>query len=61
MSMAKVMTMIRMDEDLKEELKKLAENERRSLSNFLINAAIQYSKDYHDIDLRIKKPKKSLK
>ena len=56
--MAKVMTMIRMDEDLKEEFKKLAELERRSLSNFLINAAIQYSQDYHDIDLRIKKPQK---
>jgi predicted transcriptional regulator len=59
--MAKVMTMIRMDDDLKEEFKKLAEKERRSLSNFLINAAIQYSMDYHDINLRVQNPKKSKK
>ena len=54
--MKKLMT-LRIDQDLKEFLQKMATEENRSLSNFLINAAITYVKDHHGVAWT--KPKKS--
>jgi len=56
--MAKVMTMIRMDESVKKELKRLAEGENRSLSNFILNATFEYVKERYEKEITIKKPKK---
>jgi len=53
--MKKLMT-LRIDQDLKEFLQKMATEENRSLSNFLINAAITYVKDHHGVAWT--KPKK---
>ncbi|MDB4442657.1 CopG family transcriptional regulator [bacterium] len=55
--MAKTMTMIRMDESIKKKLKELAETENRSLSNFIINATLEYVKVHYDKEITIKKPK----
>ena len=52
------MTMIRMDESVKKELEKLAEVENRSLSNFVLNATLEYVKEYYDKEITIKKPQK---
>jgi len=57
-SMAKQMTMIRLDENLKKELKKLAESENRSLSNFIINAVLEYIKNHYGKDIKASKLKK---
>ena len=53
--MAKSMTMIRIDEHVKNELKKLATKENRSLSNFILNATLQYIKEKYDKELELKK------
>jgi predicted transcriptional regulator len=53
--MAKAMTMIRIDEKLKAELKKLAAEENRSLSNFILNATLQYVKENYGKDIALKK------
>ena len=54
-SMAKVMTMIRLDERLKQELKNLAEAENRSLSNFILNATLEYIKNQYGKEIKTKK------
>ena len=54
--MAKVMTMIRIDESVKNQLKKLAESENRSLSNFILNATLEYVKEHYDKEIRLKQP-----
>ncbi|CAB1062739.1 hypothetical protein D1BOALGB6SA_7521 [Olavius sp. associated proteobacterium Delta 1] len=51
------MTMIRMDESVKKELKKLAEAENRSLSNFILNATLGYVKDHYDKEIKLKNSK----
>ena len=56
--MAKIMTMIRIDENVKDELKKLAESENRSLSNFILNATLEYAKDRYRKEIKPKEPKK---
>jgi predicted transcriptional regulator len=56
--MAKSMTMIRIDEHVKNELKKLASKENRSLSNFILNATLQYVKENYDKEITPKKLKK---
>jgi predicted transcriptional regulator len=56
--MAKVMTMIRMDEKVKNQLKRLAESENRSLSNFILNATLAYVKDNYDKEISLKESKK---
>ncbi len=53
--MAKTMTMIRMDESIKKQLKELAETENRSLSNFIINATLEYVKDHYNKEIKPKK------
>jgi len=53
--MAKVMTMIRLDEGLKQELKNLAEAENRSLSNFILNATLEYVKEQYGKEIKTKK------
>ena len=56
--MAKSMTMIRIDEHVKNELKKLAAKENRSLSNFILNATLQYIKENYGKEIIPKKSKK---
>ena len=56
--MAKSMTMIRMDENVKEELKRLATSENRSLSNFILNATLQYVKENYGKEITPQKSKK---
>jgi predicted transcriptional regulator len=46
----------RIDPELKDLLQKLADEEDRSLSNFVVRALITYLKEYKGIDWR--KPKK---
>jgi predicted transcriptional regulator len=55
--MAKSMTMIRIDEHVKNELKKLAAKENRSLSNFILNATLQYIKENYGKELNQQKNK----
>lgn len=57
-SMAKVMTMIRLDERLKQELKNLAEAENRSLSNFILNATLEYIKKKYGKEMKTKAAQK---
>ena len=52
------MTMIRMDDKIKEELKKLAAYENRSLSNFILNASLQYVKENYGKEIKPIKSKK---
>jgi len=40
---------LRIDSDLKNFLQKLADEENRSLSNFIINAVLTYVKDHKDL------------
>jgi len=40
----------RVDQELKDLFEKLAEKENRSLSSFIINAAVTYIKQHHKID-----------
>jgi len=52
---------IRIEPELKEVLENLANKERRSLNNFIVNAAVIYAKEQHGVDidnLPQKKPKK---
>ncbi len=46
--MKKIMT-LRMDQDLKKFFQKVAAEERRSLSNFIINSVLTYIKDHKGI------------
>jgi len=41
---------IRLEPELKEFLQKVAKEERRSLSNFMVNAALVYLKEHHSIE-----------
>lgn len=41
---------VRVEPELKELLKKLADEENRNLSNFIVNAIIAYLKDYKGIE-----------
>ena len=43
---------IRIEPELKEHLQKLADEENRSLSNFVVNATLTYIKEHKDIDLK---------
>jgi len=53
-----VLTGIRIDPKLKEFLQKMAERDQRSLSSFLINAGIVYSKEKLGFDWHKEKIKK---
>ena len=46
----KIMLGIRIEPDLKDLLQKLADEENRSLSNFVINALLSYIKEHKGID-----------
>ena len=41
---------VRVDPDLKDVLQKLADEENRSLSNFVINALLTYIKEHKGVD-----------
>lgn len=46
----RVMVPFRMDAGVKEFFQGLADKERRSLNNFLFNAALTYVKDHYGVD-----------
>jgi predicted transcriptional regulator len=48
----KIMIGIRIEPELKGKLEKLADEENRSLSNFIVNATLTYIKDHKNIDLK---------
>jgi predicted transcriptional regulator len=48
----KIMIGIRIEPDLKEKLEKLADDENRSLSNFIVNATLTYIKEHKNVDLK---------
>lgn len=54
---------IRLEPELKYLLERVAKDERRSLSNFMVHAALTYLKEHKDIDWREeqKKEKKPTK
>ncbi len=41
---------LRIDPELKKFLQKMADDENRTLSNFIINAVLTYIKDHKEID-----------
>lgn len=47
---------IRIDPDLKKTLQKLADEENRTLSNFVINAVLTYIKDHKGVDWKKSSP-----
>ena len=51
------MTMIRIDESVKQQLKEMAEAENRSLSNFILNATLEYVRERYGKEIKPKKPK----
>jgi hypothetical protein len=57
----KVMITLKVEKKLKLELQKLANDENRNLSNWLLNAALVYAQDHHNlqIDMRGNIKKKS--
>ena len=59
-AMAKIMIGCKVDPEFKEFLEKLADEENRSLSNFIINALLTYSKDHKGIDWKKRKGVKNL-
>jgi hypothetical protein len=58
--MAKIMIGCKVDSEFKELLEKLADEENRSLSNFIINALLAYSRDHKGIDWKKRKGVKNL-
>ena len=52
---------VRIEPKLKEFLQKLADKERRSLNNFIVNATLTYIKDHHGINWRNESGKKAKK
>ena len=52
--MVKAITMIRVDERLKQELQKLVEAENRTLSNFIIDATNEYIKKQYGKEIKTK-------
>jgi uncharacterized protein (DUF1778 family) len=46
----KIMITLRVDENLKEFFQRMAEKERRSLTNYLVNAAIVYAEEHLGAD-----------
>jgi len=53
----KKMVTFRMEEYIKEFIQKHAEKERRSLTNFVINAVLTYIKDRYNSELKTPKKK----
>jgi uncharacterized protein (DUF1778 family) len=51
----KIMIAVRIEPELKDFLQKLANKERRSLNNFIVNAALEYAKDHHNADYESEK------
>jgi hypothetical protein len=43
---------LKIDVDLKANLEKLAKDDNRSLSSFILNAVLIYVKEHHGIDLK---------
>jgi hypothetical protein len=43
---------LKIDVDLKANLEKLAKDDNRSLSSFILNAVLIYVKEHHSIDLK---------
>ena len=41
---------VRIKPKLKDFLQKLADKERRSLNNFIVNAVLTYAKDHHGVN-----------
>ena len=52
---------IRLEPELKELLQKVAKEERRSLSNFMVHAALTYLKEHKSINWREEAKKKKPK
>lgn len=44
---------IRVEKELKALFQKVAREERRSVSNFIINAVVTYMKEHHGIDYKM--------
>jgi hypothetical protein len=59
-AMSKIMIGCKVDPEFKEFLEKLADGENRSLSNFIINALLTYSKDHKGLDWKKRKGVKNL-
>jgi len=56
----KTMIGIKIDQELKEFLQEMADDENRSVSSFVINAILTYIKDHKEIDWKkIRKKSKS--
>jgi hypothetical protein len=55
----KIMIGFKASNEFKKFLEKQADTENRSLSNFIVNALIVYTKEHHSIDW--KEPEKKLK
>ena len=55
--MAKIMIGFKVDPEFKNFLKRLADEENRSLSNFIINAILTYIKEHKNVDYRREKAK----
>ena len=43
---------LKIDADLKAKLEKLADDDNRSLSSFILNAILIYVKEHHGVDLK---------
>jgi uncharacterized protein (DUF1778 family) len=52
--MSKVMIGFKADKEFKEILQKAAQDERRTLSNFIKNALLEYLKDKHQVEYQEK-------
>jgi uncharacterized protein (DUF1778 family) len=56
--MAKIMLNIRLEQRIKDFFKEHADKERRSLTNFIINAVLEYIKATHKTELPPEKKSK---
>ena len=56
--MAKIMLNIRLEQSIKNFFKEYADKERRSLTNFIINAVLEYIRKTHKAELPAKKKSK---
>ena len=43
---------LKIDAELKAKLEKLADDDNRSLSSYILNAILVYTKEHHGIDLK---------
>ena len=57
-SMTKIMLNIRLEQRIKDFFKKYADKERRSLTNFIINAVLEYIRKTHNAELPAEKKAK---